>query len=150
MPPDDRVVTPLLDHHARGRNSATVLAVVAVWAFLALLLIGLEAAPWIVAGLALFTVPALWDLVSDRPSGLTLTQDSLHWYSGRQRDTIAHRQIKAVRLDRRLDLSYRVSIVLHDDRRIRLPQECLPRTDHLEAALTRAGINVQRHPFSLL
>jgi len=150
MPPDDRAAPPLLDHHARGRNRATALVLVAVWAGLAWLLIGLDAAPWIVAGLALFTIPALWDLVSDRPSGLTLTQDTLHFYSGQRRDTIAHRQIKAVRLDRRLDLSYRVSIVLRDDRRIRLPQDCLPRTDQLEAALTRAGISVQRHPFSLL
>lgn len=140
----------LLDHRMSGRNARTGLVLAAVWAVLGLMLVVLDAALWIVAGLALFTLPALWDLVSDRPSGLTLTQDSLHWWSGKQSDTIPLARIKAVRLDRRLDLSFRTSIVLHDDRRIRLPQDCLPEVPRLESALIRAGIRVERHPFSLL
>ena len=140
----------LLDHRARGRNGRTAAVVAAVWAVLVLLLTVLDAAPAIVAGMGLFTLPALWDLVSDRPSGLTLTEDSLHWFSGKQADTIPLPRIKAVRLDRRLDLSFRVSVVLRDDRRIRLPQECLPPIPLLETALTRAGLRVERHPFSLL
>lgn len=140
----------LLDHHSPGRNPRTALVLAGVWAVLVLLVVVLDAALWIVAGLALFTLPALWDLVTDRASGLRLTGDSLHWFSGRRSDTIPLAQIKAVRLDRRLDLSYRTSIVLRDDRRIRLPQECLPDIPVLETALTQAGLRVERHPFSLL
>jgi hypothetical protein len=140
----------LLEHHTTGRNPRTALALAGVWGVLALLVMVLDAAVWIVAGLALFTLPALWDLVTDRAAGLRLTGDGLHWFSGRRSDTIPRARIKAVRLDRRLDLSYRVSITLHDDRRIRLPQESLPPIPVLEAALIQAGIRVERHPFSLL
>ena len=147
-PPDP--AAPLLEHHARGRNARTALVLAGVWALLITLWRGFDAAPWIVAGLGLFTLPALWDLLSDRPSGLILTDDHLQWHSGQQGDTIPCARIKAVRLDRRLDLSYRVSVVLRDDRRIRLPHDCLPDTGRLEAALQRAGIRVERHPFSLL
>jgi hypothetical protein len=114
------------------------------------LLLVLEAAPLIVGGLALFTLPALWDLVSDRASGLILTEDGLHWHSGSRQGQVARRDIRVMRLDRRLDLTFRVSLVLQDARRIRLPQDCLPPIPVLEAAALQAGIRVERHPFSLL
>ncbi|HSG55096.1 MAG TPA: hypothetical protein VLA45_06540 [Paracoccaceae bacterium] len=140
----------LLDHRANGRNPRTALALVGVWAVLALLLVVFQAAPLIVGGLGLFTLPALWDLVSNRGSGLRVTDQDLHWFSGAKADTIPLPRIKTVRLDRRLDLSYRVSVVLRDDRRIRLPQDCVPAIDRLEEVLHKAGIAVERHPFSLL
>jgi hypothetical protein len=140
----------LLDHRNTGRTPRTALVLAGVWAVFVLLVLVLDAALWIVAGLALFTLPALWDLVTDRAAGLVLTGDSLHWFSGRRSDTIPLARVKAVRLDRRLDLSYRTSIVLSDDRRIRFPQECLPDIPVLEAALVKAGVRVERHPFSLL
>lgn len=141
---------PLLEHRHNGRNGRTALVLIGVWAVLGLLLTVLDAAPVIVAGLGLFTLPALWDLISDRASGLILTGDDLRWFSGAQSDSIPLARIKAVRLDRRLDLSFRVAVVLRDDRRIRLPQDCLPAIPLLEKALIRAGIKVERHPFSLL
>jgi hypothetical protein len=140
----------VLDHRNTGRTPRTALVLAGVWGVLILLVVVLEAAIWIVAGLALFTLPALWDLVTDRAAGLVLTGDSLHWFSGRRSDTIPLARVKAVRLDRRLDLSYRSTIVLSDDRRIRIPQECLPDIPVLEAALVKAGVRVERHPFSLL
>lgn len=148
--PPDPAGPVLLDHRAQGRNRHTALVLLGVWGLLAALVLVFDAALWIMAGLALFTLPALWDLVSDRAAGLVLTARELHWFSGRHRDSIPHLRIKAVRLDRRLDLSYRVSVVLQDDRRIRLPQECLPQIDRLARALEQAGIRVERHPFSLL
>ncbi|OAN66027.1 hypothetical protein A8B83_19560 [Rhodobacteraceae bacterium EhC02] len=141
---------PLLDHRITGRNRRTALALAGVWIILVLLLVVLDAAGWIVAGLALFTLPALWDLLSDRASGLRLTRQDLHWFSGAKADTIPLARIKAVRLDRRLDLSYRVSVVLHDMRRIRLPQDCVPPIPVLQDALTHAALPVERHLFSLL
>ncbi len=141
---------PLLDHRNRGRNPRTALVLLGIWGLLVGLVLLFDAALWIVAGFALFTLPALWDLASDRVAGLVLTGQDLHWFSGRQEDTIPHLRIKAIRLDRRLDLSYRVSVVLTDDRRIRLPQECLPQIDTLARACEEAGIRVERHPFSLL
>lgn len=148
--PPDRAAPPVLAHRASGRNARTALVLLGVWGLLLGLALILDAALWIMAGLALFTLPAVWDLVSDRASGLILTDNDLHWFSGQQQDTIPHLRIKTVRLDRRLDLSHRVSVVLADDRRIRLPQECLPDIDLLAGALEQAGLRVERHPFSLL
>jgi len=140
----------LLRHQTRGRNLRTAFVLVAVWAGLAAMLIALDAALWIVAGLALFTLPALWDLVSDRASGLALDLQALHWHSGKQNHVVPLTGIRTVRLDRRLDLSFRVSLILHDGRRIRLPHDCLPQIERLDKALQQAGLRVERHPFSLL
>lgn len=146
-PPED---PPVLAYRLRGRNSRTAGVLAAIWSALAALIVAVDASVWIVAGIALFTLPAVWDLVADRPSGMRIDANGLEWHSGRQRQTLPLVRIKAVRLDRRLDLSFRVSLVLHDNSRIRLPQECLPSMDRLETALQQAGIQVERHPFSLL
>jgi hypothetical protein len=150
VPEDPPETPPVLDYQARGRNSRTAWVLAAIWSALAALVITVNASLWIVAGLALFTLPAVWDLVADRPSGMRLDAQGLQWHSGRHMQQLPLARIKAVRLDRRLDLSLRVSLVLHDNRRIRLPQECLPRIDLLEDALGRAGLRVERHPFSLI
>lgn len=141
---------PVLEHHARGRSLRTALVLALVWAGLIGMRLGLEAALWIVLGLALFTLPALWDLASDRRSGLRLDAEALAWWSGARRGHVPLTQIQAVRFDRRLDLSMRVSVVLQDARRIRLPQEALPEIERLEAALRSVGVATERHPFSLL
>jgi hypothetical protein len=141
---------PMLEFQSRGRNSRTAWVLAAIWSALAALVITVDASLWIVAGIALFTLPAVWDLVADRPSGMRLDAEGLHWHSGRHQQDIPLARIKAMRLDRRLDLSFRVSLVLHDNRRLRLPHECLPRIDQLESALKQAGLRVERHPFSLI
>jgi hypothetical protein len=140
----------LLDHRNRGRNRRTALALGAVWTGLALMVWVIDAAGWVVAGLGLFSLPALWDLLSDRPAGLRLGADGLTWHSGAGGGTIPLSQIRAVRLDRRLDLSHRVSVVLQDQRLVRLPQDCLPPLPVLEAALRQAGLRVERHPFAVI
>lgn len=140
----------LLTYQYQGRNRRTALSVAAVLAGLSGLVLVFQAAWWIIAGLALFTLPAIWDLVSNRTAGLTLTETALHWHSGRRGDKIALHRIRTIRLDRRLDLTTRVSVVLQDSRRIRLPDDCLPDLDQLAAALARAAVKTERHPFSLL
>ncbi len=133
-----------------GRNRATLIAVLAVWAVLALAVLWLEAAPWLMALFALATVPALIDLITGRASGLRLDEDGLHWFSGRRTGEIAWPRVSHIRLDTRLDFSIRASAVLNTGRKVRLPLEATPPSDLFEEALTSRGIKVERHHFSLL
>ena len=58
----------LLDHHSRGRNPRTALVLAGVWGVLILLVVLLDAALWIVAGLGLFTCPrcGIWSRIVPR------------------------------------------------------------------------------------
>lgn len=137
-------------HQTSGRNRRTIGVLVAIYAGLAFVLLFLQAAPWIVALLILPTLPALWDIASNRPSGLSLGNGKLSWYSGKRRWEIPFDQIDHLRFDTRLDMSVRVSAVTRDKRRIRLAYDALPHHRALEAAAIAQGLRVERHHFSLL
>ena len=133
-----------------GRNRATLITVLVVWGVLALAVLWLDAAPWLMAVFALATVPALIDLVTGRRSGVRLDPAGLHWFSGRRTGDIAWPRIAHSRLDTRLDFSIRASAVLTTGRKVRLPLEATPPSEDFEEALTSRGIKVERHHFSLL
>ena len=42
----------------------------------------------------------------------------------------------------------RVTLVLRDGRKLRLPQDVVPPGDALETTLQAAGIRTERHPFT--
>ncbi|WP_371036716.1 hypothetical protein [Rhodosalinus sp. FB01] len=136
-------------HEARGRNRRTALALAGAWAAMAAAVLWIDAALWVLAIPALFTLPALWDLISDRRAGLALGAERIAWHAGRRSGEVALAQIETVRFDTRLDLSVRVTLVLRSGRRIRLPQECLPRPAELQSALAARGVSTERHHFSL-
>ena len=133
-----------------GRNSATLVALIAVWFGIFAAIFFLGAAIWLMAILVLFTAPALYDLIANRSAGMTLTDVAMHWHSGPHTGEIGWDQIDHVRLDTRLDFSVRVSAALPAGRRCRIPFEAAPPHQELEAALQARGIAVQRHHFSLL
>ena len=133
-----------------GRNRATLITVVVVWAVLGLAILVLDAAPWLMGLVALATIPAVIDLVSGRASGVRLDADGLHWFSGRRTGEVAWPRISHIRLDTRLDFSIRASAVLTTGRKVRLPLEATPPSEDFEEALTSRGSKVVRHHFSLL
>lgn len=137
-------------YETTGRNRATVITVVLVWAALVLAILVLDAAPWLVGLVGLFTLPAIYDLVSARRSGLNLDSSGLSWFSGRREGNITWDQISHIRLDTRLDLSVRTTVLLITGRKIRLPLEVTPLADTFESILTERGIKVERHHFSLM
>lgn len=141
---------PILDFGRSGRNPRTALAVATVWAGIGALWAGLSASPAILALLALATLPALHDLWAAPRAGLRIDGRTLSCFSGKRRIDLPLGEISHIRMDRRLDLSMRVSAVLRDGRKLRFPYESLPDSARLDAALTRAGLRVERHPFSLL
>ncbi|MEO0389930.1 MAG: hypothetical protein AAF218_03220 [Pseudomonadota bacterium] len=133
-----------------GRNARTLLAVAGVWGAILLAIAVVDAALWLMAVVALFTAPALYDLFSGRRAGLSLSPDGLSWFAGRQTGDIAWDKISHMRLDTRLDFSVRASAVLTSGRKVRLPLEATPPADAFEAALKQRAIAVERHHFSLL
>lgn len=66
-----------------------------------------------------------------------------------------HRQpalsaIKTVRLDTRLDLSIKATLILHTGAKMRLPLDAVPPSAAFEEALKQRGILVERHHFRLV
>ncbi|MFG6582484.1 hypothetical protein [Sulfitobacter sp. 1A12779] len=134
--------------HARSRTALLLLP--AIWLALAAAWLWLDASGWIIGVLGLFTLPALWEVFSNPASGLTLDQHSLSWFTGKRDAKIALAQVDRVRLDTRLDMSVRATVILRTGRKIKLPFEATPPHRALEAALQARGITTERHHFTLI
>ncbi len=133
----------------RGRSRRAALALGLIWGALLFGIALIDLSPLIAAAIALFTLPAAWEFLSDPRAGLTLTDTRLSWESGRISGDIALSAILKARFDTRLDLSVRMTFLLKDGRKIRLPHACAPPHRHFEEQLTARGITVERHHFTL-
>lgn len=133
----------------RGRSLRVIGILALVYAGVAVLLIRFQTVYWIAAGLVVPTLPALWELWSNPASGLTLDDRELRWFSGRRSATIYLGEIDHMRFDTRWDFSVRVSAVLRDGKKIRLPHESTPPHLAFETALTARGVKVERHHFTI-
>lgn len=139
-----------LTYHTQGRSLRTGIAVALIWAGLMAAWWGLEAHPVIVAFFALFTLPACWDLVTNPSSGLSLTDTTLSWFSGKRNAEVSLAEIDHVAMNTRLDFSIKVTLVLQTGAKIRLPFEATPPDPQLEEALTTRGIKTRRTHFQLM
>lgn len=137
----------------RYRRSARrvdgVMVVAAVWAGVGLLVWIIDMVWWIAAILLATTAPALWDIWTARAAGLDLDDDRIAWFSGRLTGDVARDEIATIRLDTRLDLSVRVTVVLRTGKKIRLPHDSLPPHKRLEAELRARNFACERHHFAL-
>lgn len=133
--------------HGRSPRTAAILA--AVYAAIGAAILWLDAAPWLMALLALPTLPALWDLWTNPEAGIVLGDRSLRWYSGRRHADLDLGEIDHMRFDTRWDLSVRVTAVLRSGRKLRLPYESLPPHKVFEAALSDRGVTVKRQHFTV-
>ncbi|MEP5089076.1 MAG: hypothetical protein ABJR23_06555, partial [Paracoccaceae bacterium] len=95
-------------HINYGRNTRSLVIVAAIYVALIGAIVLIEAAWWLMATLGLFTLPALWELYSNRTAGVTLTDTDLHWFSGRRHADIELSEIDHMRFDTSLDFSVRV------------------------------------------
>ena len=139
----------LYSYERSGRSYKAALVVGAVWATLIAAWVWLEAAPWIIILVALFTIPAVIDILRNPASGLELTSDALCWHSGRRHAEVQLAEIDHVRLDTKFDFSVHASVVLRTGRRIRLPFESTPPHKAFENALIAEDIKVLRFHFQL-
>ena len=132
-----------------GRSLWTALVVAAVWLALVTAYVVIEASPVILAIVALFTLPALCDLATNPIASLSLSPQALVWQRGKDKVTIPLDTIDHIRLDTRLDLSVRATVVLRSGQRLRIPPDTMPPHRPFEHALHAAGVPTQRHHFSL-
>lgn len=136
--------------HRDGRTMTTVLTVAGIWLVALLAWTLLSAAPWIIALILAFTLPAIWDVYSGSTATLTLSDTALKWTSGKRHAEVQLSEIDHIRLDTRLDFTVRASVVLHSGQKIRLPQDATPPHKTLETELHARDIKTQRHHFSLM
>jgi hypothetical protein len=142
---------PAADYRFRrqGRSLALALALAAWLLALAALAIFAQASLWLIALLGLPTLPGLYELGKNPQSGLDLTEDRLSWFTGSLQGAVPVSQIARLRLDTRLDLSVRATLVLTSGDKLRLPQPATPPVEALTQALDARGIPHERHHFSL-
>ena len=143
-------MSTLLAHQTQGRSKPALLTLAAVYTALALLIAFIGLNPWIALVLALFTLPALWEFVTNPLSKFTLTDHAMSWSTPTVNDELPTALILRVRFDTRLDLSVKVTVFLKDGRKLRLPHACTPPHMALEDALKSLGIATERHHFSLI
>lgn len=134
----------------RARSPRAIGFVVLWWLALALLYFVLEASPVILLVLSFASLPALYDLGKGTTSELSINEKEISWRSGRRAAKLERARLKSARLDTRLDLSLRLTLITHQGGKLRLPYECVPPANDIEAALNAHGIPYERHHFTLL
>ena len=132
-----------------GRSCRAILALAVVYGVLGLLLIVFDAAPWLIGAVALFTLPALWDLWRNPAAGIVLSDENLEWFTGRLDGNVPLAEIDRIRMDTRWDLSVRVTILTRDGKSLRLPPEALPPHRRMAAELTLRNLHIERHHFTV-
>ncbi|MEM9580526.1 MAG: hypothetical protein AAF891_07540 [Pseudomonadota bacterium] len=133
-----------------ARRPKAILTLLVWWLGLALIYVGLNAHPGIIALLGLFTLPALYDIGAGNLAELRIDEKEIAWRSGRRAGDLPRGALKTVRLDTRLDFSLRMTLHTHQGQRLRLPYECVPRAQDLKDALTRQDIPFEHHHFALM
>ena len=137
-------------YETSGRNRKTLIALVIVWALIVMAVLIIDASLWLAGLIGLCTLPAVYDLIAGRRSGVSLSTEGLRWFAGKRTGEITWDKISHMRLDTRLDFSVRASAVLVSGRKVRLPLEATPKADIFEEELKARDIKVERHHFSLL
>ena len=136
-------------YQREGRSRTTIIVVLAIWTVLVSAWALIDMAWWIVVGFAACTLPAIWDHYTNRLSGLRLTDDEISWFSGRRSGRVTTSEIDLVRLDTRLDFSVRVTLVLKNGEKVRLPFEATPPHAEFERELDPRGLKTRRTHFQL-
>lgn len=136
-------------YESQGRTPKSIAALVGML----LVIAGLEfigTVWWIVTLVALISLPAALDVLLNVRSSLDLDDERLFWKNRSQEVTIPLFEIEKVRFDGRMDLSTRVTIVLRDGRKLRLPYDALPPHKELESELQSRDVRTERNAFTVL
>lgn len=137
-------------YYSDGRRPSTAITVIAIWGLLGAALVWLDASILIIAILAAFTLPALYDLIANPRATFTIDETHLRWSTPRQQADIALGEIDHLRFDTRLDMSVRLTVVRPSGVKIRLPYPATPPHAVVERVANQAGLKTHRHHFSLM
>jgi hypothetical protein len=136
-------------YQRQGRSAPAVAVLAMIWAALLYAWVMLDAAPLIIGIIGACSLPAFYDVIVNPAAGLSLSETSLDWYSGRRTGQVRLSEINHIRLDTRLDFSVRATVILSSGRKIRIPFEATPPHKVFEQALNTSNIKTERHHFSL-
>ena len=137
-------------YEASARGPRAVMGIAAWWAALLAAYLVFDATLWILLPLALASLPALYEMGKGARATLEIDSDEFRWSSGRRHGRMLRSEVDRVRLDTKLDMSLRMSLVTAEGRKIRLPYECVPPRQSLSDELEAREIKVERHHFSLM
>lgn len=140
---------PLLVYESSARSRTYAAVLISIHLGLVLVWLMWQVHWGILLGLWVCSIPALWEYVTAKRAGLTLTAKSLSWHSGRQTGDVALSRITQVDFDTRLDLSIKVTLRIEGGRKIRLPHDCLPKHPALQVALEGLDIKTTRNHFKM-
>ena len=135
-------------YESQGRTPKSIAALVAM----VFILIGLDyigTVWWIIVIVAMITLPAAIDVFVNATARLNLDDSQLFWKNRSQEVTIPLHEIEKIRFDGRMDMSVRVSVVLNDGRKLRMPYDAMPPHKELEAALQARDVRTERHAFTV-
>ena len=133
-----------------GRNWTTLITTVLVWVVLLTLILQVDMALWLAGIVFAFTLPAVYDLISARASGITVNGDQIAWYAGKRDNSVAANLIDHIKLDTRLDLSVRCTLVLSSGQKVKVPFEACPNHRALETQLHAHDYTTRRQHFGFV
>ncbi|KEJ89380.1 hypothetical protein DSW25_10235 [Sulfitobacter donghicola DSW-25 = KCTC 12864 = JCM 14565] len=123
---------------------------VLIWVALFAAYFLLDASAVVLAILGAFTLPAAFELAANPTATFSLDDNTIRWETGRQEASIALSEVDHLRFDTRLDMSVRLTVVRPSGVKIRVPVQATPPHAILEPLAKDAGVQTQRHHFSLL
>ena len=138
---------PPLHHSRSARSKAAYIALgiaLVVWFGLG----AIQAHPIILAVFILPPALLAWDLLKNDTSTFSLSDTEMTFGIGAAHTAIPLDQIDLVRLNRRLDFSWRITVRLNDGQRVRIPPPCIPPIAPFETALLDRNIKIDRVLFA--
>ncbi|GAA6182194.1 hypothetical protein NBRC116594_36320 [Shimia sp. NS0008-38b] len=138
-----------LEFASQGRSRKSVASLLCVaGALLALLFVGTH---WgVVAFLALFAVPNLVDVLFNPSATFLIDDTGLHWKNATQEADIDFARIISVKVFTRLNVAFRVTLIMDNDGKVRIPRDVLPPRQQLEAAFADHNILVEHERLRLI
>lgn len=134
-------------HHGRNPRSMLVLSLVTI-GLIGLLGYGIH---WgIVAVLSFFVIPTLVDVAFNPVATFELDDNGIRWKNATQEAELGFHQIKSVHVATRLGVAFRITLVMYDEAKVRIPQDVLPPRAKFEAALEHHDIPVKRDRLRLI
>ena len=142
------MAAPLL-HKTQGRNPKTMIGLAAYLGLLAFLY-SIGTLEWIILGLGLFAVPAAIDLLKNPAADFELNDTHIRWKNAGQQAEVPLSRIQRARFDTRWDFSVRVTLIMIDSSKLRIPQDTAPPHQTLEQAFKDRDIATERHHFRVV
>lgn len=138
-----------IQHNQHGRNPRSLIVLFLVSAgLIGLLVYGTH---WgIVAVLSFLLIPTLVDVAFNPIATFELDENGIRWKNATQEAELGFHQVKSVHVATRLNVAFRITLIMHDDAKVRIPQDVLPPRADLESALTRHDIPVKRDRLRLI